>query len=103
MPVQLRGRHGICCTGNGAIWEDLAYRFALHGNVVGLMHDPIQDGLGDGDVGKPLRPAILWNLAGDEGGLHSIPIVEDLQETTARQTTLHGSAHPPVQVKRYPG
>jgi hypothetical protein len=47
---------------------------------VGVVDQPIADGIGDGGVGDQLVPVIGSQLAGDQGGAQPVSVFEELQE-----------------------
>ena len=48
--------------------------------AMGVVDEPVEDGVGDGGVGDRLVPVIDWQLAGHDGRAAIVPIVDDLQE-----------------------
>ncbi len=47
---------------------------------MGVMHQPVQDGIGERGVADGLVPMIDGQLAGDEGGSDAVTVVEDFQQ-----------------------
>ena len=48
-----------------------------------VVHEPVQDGVGDGGIGDHLMPALDRELAGHDGAAASMSIVDDLEEVAA--------------------
>ena len=44
------------------------------------LHDPVEDGIGDGLVADPRMPVINWQLRGDDGGFVRRAVVDDLEQ-----------------------
>ena len=44
------------------------------------MHQPVENGVGDGGVAQIVVPAFPWQLTGDDGGPRAIAILEDLEQ-----------------------
>lgn len=47
---------------------------------MGVVHEPIQDGVCDGLIVDQFVPVLDGELAGHDGGGASVAVVEDLQE-----------------------
>src|SRR5579863_896500 len=67
---------------SGAFGGGLSQAFALEGQPVSVVHEPVEDGVGDSRVGDGLMPLLDWNLAGHDRRAAPVPIVNDLQEVT---------------------
>ena len=50
---------------------------------MGVVHEAVEDGVGDGWIGDHLVPMLHIDLAGYDRAAASVPIVEDLQEVAA--------------------
>ena len=61
------------------------FRSALAGEVqaVRVVHEPVEDGVGDRRVGEHLVPVLHVDLAGDDRRAAPLPVVEDLQQIAA--------------------
>ena len=59
-----------------------SYAVSLQDQAMGVVDEPIQDGVGDGRIGDQFVPVLYGELAGHDGGGASMPVVEDLQEIT---------------------
>ena len=57
-----------------------AHAVALQGEPVGVVDEPVEDGVGDGRIGDRLVPVIDRQLAGHDGRAAVVPIVDDLQQ-----------------------
>lgn len=60
-----------------------AQRVALELEAMGVVHDAIEDGVGDGRLGDDVVPAVDRNLAGDQGGASTTALFNDLQQIAA--------------------
>ena len=63
-------------------------RFAPHGRAlervgVGMMDQAIQDGIAEGGFADDFMPVLQGELAGDQGGLPAMSILEDFEEIAA--------------------
>jgi hypothetical protein len=61
---------------------------------VGVVDEPVEDGVGDGRVGDHLVPVIDRQLAGHDGRAAIMPIVDDLQQIAT--LILRQGCEPPV-------
>jgi len=61
---------------------------------VGVVDEPVEDGVGDGGVGDDLVPVIDRQLAGHDGRAAIVPVVDDLQKVAA--LILGQGGEPPV-------
>ena len=59
-------------------------RLACEIEPVVLLHDPVQDCIGNGGVTDPCVPVFNGQLAGDDGGLACCPVVDDFHEVGPR-------------------
>ena len=50
---------------------------------MGMMHEPIEDGIAEGGVADNVMPVIDGELAGDEGGAPTVAVLEHLEEISA--------------------
>jgi hypothetical protein len=69
-------------------------RVAGQREAVVALHDAVQDSVGDGGVTEPGMPVIHRQPAGDDRGLASGPVVDDLQQVRSRHAV--DGAHAPV-------
>ena len=61
---------------------------------MGVVDEPVEDGVGDGRVGDHLVPVIDRQLAGHDGRAAIVPIVDDLKQVAA--LILRQGCEPPV-------
>ena len=47
---------------------------------MGVVHEAVEDGVGDGRVGDHLVPVFDVDLTGHDGAAAALPIVEDLEQ-----------------------
>ena len=59
-----------------------------------VVEQPVEDGVAEGGIADDLVPVIDGDLAGDEGGLSCVSVVEDLEEVTASEVVEAGE--PPI-------
>ncbi len=59
--------------------EALAGQF----DAIGIVDEPVEDGVGDGGVADDFVPSADRHLAGDDDGAHLVAIIDDLQQITA--------------------
>ena len=59
-----------------------SHAVSLQDEAMGVVDEPIQDGVGDGRIGDQFVLVLDGELAGHDGGGASMPVVEDLQEIT---------------------
>lgn len=57
-----------------------AHRFALELNAVRVVHEAVEDGVGERRIAHQLVPAIDRELAGDEGRSPFVAVFEDLEQ-----------------------
>ena len=60
-----------------------AEALALEREPVGVVHQAIEDGVGDGGIADDLVPVFDRQLAGHDGGAAAVPVFHDLQEVAA--------------------
>ena len=65
---------------SGTFGGSFAHALALEGEPVRVVHEPIEDGVGDGRIGDRLVPVIDRQLAGHDGRAAVVPIVDDLKD-----------------------
>jgi hypothetical protein len=58
----------------------LAHRFTLEHQTIAVVHEAIEDGIGEGAIAEEGVPLIDGKLARDEGGAAIVTIVEDLEQ-----------------------
>ncbi len=68
------------------------HRFALQGELVGGMHDLIQDCVGQGRVAQVGVPVPDRKLAGDQGCTAAYPVVEEFEQS--ERSWADGAARP---------
>jgi hypothetical protein len=51
----------------GALGGDLSHAVSLECEAVGVVDEPVEDGVGDGGIGDDLVPVLNRHLAGDNG------------------------------------
>jgi len=61
----------------------LSHGFSAQSELVGVMHQPIEDGVGEGGIADRGVPLLDGDLAGDDGGAALISIVDDLEQIAA--------------------
>ena len=71
---------GVKC---GALGGTLAHALASEVQAMGIVHEAVKDGVGDGWVGDHFVPVLYIYLAGHDGAAASVPIIEDLQKVAA--------------------
>ena len=57
-----------------------AQRFAFEFDPVGVVDQPIQNGVGHGGIGDDFVPLVNRELAGNERGTLALAVIEHLQE-----------------------
>ena len=72
----------------------LAEAIALERQPVRVVHQPIQNGVGNGRVGDGFVPVLDRQLAGHKGAAATMPVIDDLQQITALARRQAGK--PPV-------
>jgi hypothetical protein len=60
-----------------------AKAFALEGKPVGVVYEPIEDGIGNGWIADDLVPMLDWKLTCDHGRTAAMAVFHDLQEITS--------------------
>jgi hypothetical protein len=60
-----------------------AHGLSLQGDGVSVVDEPVEDGIGQGVIADGFVPMLQRKLAGDEGGLSSDPVLQDLEEISA--------------------
>ncbi len=48
-----------------------------------VVHQAVEDGVGDGGIANGLMPVLYGELAGHHGGPPSVPVLQDLQQVSA--------------------
>ena len=71
---------GVKC---GALGGTLAHALASEVQAMGVVHEAVEDGVGDGWIGDHLVPMLHIDLAGYDRAAASVPILEDLQKVAA--------------------
>src|SRR3990172_5239787 len=56
---------------------------SLHFDLVGVVNEPVENGVGQGAVADHLVPVFDRKLAGDQGGSVDVAVVHDLQQVAA--------------------
>ena len=57
-----------------------AHALALEGDPVRVVHEAIEDGVGDGRIGNCVVPVIDWQLACQDHRAAVVPILDDLED-----------------------
>src|SRR6266436_3509297 len=65
---------------SGALGGGLSQAVALERQPVSVVHEPVEDGVGDSRAGNGLMPLLDRELAGDDRRAAPVPIVNNLQE-----------------------
>ncbi len=73
------GSRALLDVKSGTIGGGLAHALAFECQPVRVVHDPIEDCVGDGRIGDCLVPVIDRQLAGDDGRAAIVPILDDLK------------------------
>ena len=60
-----------------------AHRWPIEGELVCVMNQAVEDGVGEGGVAYHVVPCVDGQLAGDDGGLAAITFVDDLHQVAA--------------------
>ena len=71
---------GVKC---GALGGTLAHALASEVEAMGVVHEAVEDGVGNGWIGDHLVPMLHIDLAGYDRAPASVPIVEDLEKVAA--------------------
>ena len=66
--------------GGGASGSHLAHGLSFQFDPVGVVDEPIQQGVGDGGVANQLVPGADGELAGDEHGAGVLAVLDDLEQ-----------------------
>src|SRR5690242_17636769 len=61
----------------------LAQAVAAERQAIGIVTDALQEGFGQSGVPDERRPAVHWDLAGDEGGAAAVAVFDDFQHVVA--------------------
>jgi hypothetical protein len=61
---------------------ELALRFALELDAIGIVHETVQDGIGESGIRESGMPIFHRDLSSDQGGTSSVSVIEHLQEIT---------------------
>jgi hypothetical protein len=64
-----------------AMRGDLSHAVSLECEAVGVVDEPIEDGVGDGRVSDDLVPIFDRHSAGDDGRSALVAIIDDFEET----------------------
>ena len=70
---------GLVGAGGGAF----AHRFSFEMELVGAVHEPVEDGVGEGRIAEVVVPMLNRKLAGDERGAGADTIVEQFEQVGA--------------------
>src|SRR4249920_3273763 len=65
---------------SGTFGGSFSHAFALEGEPMGVVHEPIENGVGDGRICDCLVPVIDRQLAGHNGRAAVVPILDDLKD-----------------------
>src|ERR1017187_9478605 len=69
-----------------------SHRFAFQFDPIGVVDQPIQDGIGHRGIGNNFVPLIERELAGNEGGSLALAVIEHLQELAVEFSWNTGNA-----------
>ena len=61
----------------------LAQRRPVEGDAVGVVDEPVEDGVGEGGLADDLVPGLQRQLAGDDGGAAAVALLDDLHRVAA--------------------
>src|SRR6266478_8627828 len=61
----------------------LAQTVALELQAMGVVDDPVEDGVGEGGLADQVVPAVDRDLAGDQGGAATVAFFDDFQHVVA--------------------
>ena len=64
---------------SGTLGGGFAHALALEGDPVRVVHEAIEDGVGDGRIGNRVMPVIDRQLAGHDRRAAVVPILDDLE------------------------
>jgi transcriptional regulator with XRE-family HTH domain len=68
LPSTMVMRSGLCrCVKWGAFGGGFAQALACEGEAMGVVHEPVEDGVGNGWIGDHVVPMLHIDLAGDDG------------------------------------
>jgi hypothetical protein len=67
----------------GLVGADLSHGFSLQVEAVGVVYEAVEDGVGEGGIADQAVPFVDGQLARDEGGFATMPVIEDLEEVPA--------------------
>ena len=70
--------------GGGQFLLGFTHRFALECDLVGVMHEPVEDGIGEGGIADGVMPLGHRQLAGDHGSPGVVAIVQQLEQVAPR-------------------
>jgi hypothetical protein len=75
------GTHAHC----ELTWEliaahEFAHGFSFEIDLVGVVHQPVEDGVGQGGIADEVVPLLDRQLAGDDGGALAVAVLEDLEQ-----------------------
>ena len=60
-----------------------AHGFSFHVDGVSVVHESVEDGIGEGGVADDFMPLFDWQLRGDEGRTQAMSVVEDVEQVAA--------------------
>ena len=61
-----------------------AHRVGLEHDAIAVVHEPIEDGVGDGAIPEIGMPLVHGELTGHDGGASVVAIIEDLEQIAHR-------------------
>lgn len=61
----------------------LSHAVALEHDAVGVVHDPVENGVGDGGVCDQVMPSGHRDLGGDQGGFAALAFLDDFEQMEA--------------------
>ena len=74
--------------------QSFAHRFSFERDLIGVVHEPVKNGIGQRRLPDRRVPVIDRELTGHQGGPTSMPIIQQFQEITA--VLVGQGSQPPV-------
>jgi len=78
--------------------QPFAHRFSFERDLIGVVHEPVKNGIGQRRLPNRRVPVIDRELTGHEGGPTPVPIIEQFQEIAA---VLIGQGRQPPVIQHY--
>ena len=67
----------------GQLFSSFSHRLSFELEVVGVVHEAVEDRIGEGGIADRIVPVIERELAGDEGRVQRVTVFEDLEQVTS--------------------